>query len=488
MKIVLSSVLLLLLCSCAHSKKAEQQDVGGVSGVINNYLDDKGKNIQEQDGDTAAVAVPEIAQAAPQGNPTTDAGEIAKKPAADKIPDEIPGIQKIDLTGNARVDEWIDYFSRKDRERYVRMLERGSVYKEVVQNILVENGLPKELFYLAMIESGFVTHAKSRARAVGVWQFMKGTGKRYGLSTNSYVDERRDPIRATEAAAKYLRELYEVFQSWELSLAAYNCGEHRVLGAVMRGGTRDYWKLLEKGFLPKETQNYVPKFRAAVLVGENPGQYGIEVKVPEVIYPDLEAVEVPSPVALSEVARRAEIDVSEIKKYNPHLTNGVTPPQYDRYEVWVPSKQAKALTANVDSIPKVRVSARVQRENFEEKYYYVVRSGDNLSNLSRRFNQSVAHLREINNLSSGRLIAGQKLRISVKSYHVNSRLVQKATSKKSRRVASTSRSHVRLHRVKKGETLDSIARRFGVPIKSIREINKIARGQIFAGQTVKIPL
>ncbi|OFZ14733.1 MAG: hypothetical protein A2X86_18965 [Bdellovibrionales bacterium GWA2_49_15] len=460
--------------SCAHSKKAEPQkpEVGdGVSGVINNFLSVKENYIQKQDAGNA----PEVAPA-----------EVKNESAAAVDVDK--AIQKIDVSSNAHVEDWIDFFARRDRERFMRMLERGSVYKEVVQNILIENGLPKELFYLAMIESGFVTHAKSRARAVGVWQFMQGTSKRYGLSTNGHVDERRDPIRATEAAAKYLRELYEVFQSWDLALAAYNCGEHRVLGAVMRGGTRDFWKLYEKGLLPKETRSYVPKFRAALLVGENPAQYGIDVKVPMVIYPDLEAVEVPSPVSLSEVARRAGMDVEDIKKYNPHLTGGMTPPQYDRYEVWVPTSQAKVLMPQVDTIPRMRVTTRVQRENFEEKYYHLVRSGDNLSNLARRYKQSVSHLKNINNLASNRIYPGQKLRISVKSYHVNTIVVQKAPTKKGRNLASGNRPRLHLYKVRKGETLHGIARRFGVPVKTIKDANRIARGQIFAGQTVKIPL
>ncbi|MBI2520617.1 MAG: LysM peptidoglycan-binding domain-containing protein [Bdellovibrio sp.] len=472
MKIVLSIVLFLFLFSCAHKDRSNPQERNvseSIPGVINNFLTEKENRVQKQD----AASSTEVSQVEMKAELQLD---------VDKT------IQKIDVGSNAQVEDWIDFFARRDRERFIRMLERGSAYKEVVQNILIENGLPKELFYLALIESGFVTHAKSRARAVGVWQFMQGTSKRYGLSTNGHVDERRDPIRATEAAAKYLRELYEVFQSWDLALAAYNCGEHRVLGAVMRGGTRDFWKLYEKGLLPKETRNYVPKFRAAVLVGENPGQYGIDVKVPMVIYPDLEAVEVPSPVSLAEVARRVGMDVEDIKKYNPHLSGGITPPQYDRYEVWLPTSQAKILTPQADTIPKIKVITKVKRENFEEKYYHHVRTGDNLSTLARRYKQSVSHLKSINNLSSNRLYVGQKLRISVKSYHVNTVASQKVTSKKTRHIASGTRPRIYLHKVKRGETLHALARRFGVTVKTIKDANRIARGQIFAGQTVKIPL
>ena len=147
-------------------------------------------------------------------------------------------------------------------------------YKEVVQTILSENGLPEDLYYLAFVESGFVVNAKSSASAQGVWQFMKGTAKQYGLVVDSYMDERNDPIRSTEAASKYLRKLYSAYNSWELAFAAYNAGEYRVLSSIMKAEDRDFWKLSDKKMLPKETRNYVPKILAARHVAKNWSRYG----------------------------------------------------------------------------------------------------------------------------------------------------------------------------------------------------------------------
>src|SRR5690606_16029392 len=141
---------------------------------------------------------------------------------------------------NPEIQKWVKYFSEKDRKRFSHFLNRGEHYRDLIQATLESYSLPIELYYLAMIESGYVAHATSHASAVGAWQFMRSTGKRYGLYVDNYVDERRDPIRSTEAAAKYLTDLYNVFQSWELALAAYNCGENRVLRAVMQGKTRNF--------------------------------------------------------------------------------------------------------------------------------------------------------------------------------------------------------------------------------------------------------
>lgn len=152
---------------------------------------------------------------------------------------------RIPVELNEHVQRWITYFTERDRERFQRFLNRGQLYRDVVENVLEENDLPAELYYLAMIESGFRTDAHSHASAVGVWQFIPGTARRYGLRIDRYVDERRDPIRATEAAAKYLRDLYNVFGSWHLAMAAYNAGEIRVLRAVFKGRTRNFWELIK---------------------------------------------------------------------------------------------------------------------------------------------------------------------------------------------------------------------------------------------------
>ena len=246
---------------------------------------------------------------------------------------------------NEKVKFWLDYFTGRGKERFQRYLNRGERLRDVVQSTLEESGVPNELYYLAMIESGFVTHAYSHARALGVWQFIRATGRRYGLEANYYIDERRDPIHATEAAIKYLTDLYNAFLSWELAIASYNSGELRVLRAIMDGKTRDYWEMSEQRLLPKETRNYVPKFIAANLIGRNPEKYGFidPVQIQKETYPSVVAVEVPSPVRLSTIAKTAKVPLSELKEVNPHLRRGTTPPSRKAYEIWVPANWVNAV-------------------------------------------------------------------------------------------------------------------------------------------------
>ncbi|MCM0606122.1 MAG: lytic transglycosylase domain-containing protein [Xanthomonadaceae bacterium] len=241
------------------------------------------------------------------------------------------------------VKKWVTFFTTKDRERFARFIERGARYKDLVSSILKAEGVPPEIFYLGVIESGYVTHAKSHASAVGIWQFIKGTGQRYGLRVNKYVDERRDPVRATRAAARYLRDLYGQFNSWELALAAYNCGEGRIASVIRRAGTRDYWKLAHLGFLPEETQDYVPKFMAAVWIGQHPAQYGFQ-KTTKEEYPDLVGVEFPSFITLRSIAQVSRLGIESLELVNPHLSRGVIPPtSRSKYVLWVSEDQASKL-------------------------------------------------------------------------------------------------------------------------------------------------
>lgn len=190
--------------------------------------------------DEEIIKVTDITLAPQTHNQPTDSYRVERRM---RIPVEL----------NQHVQVWIEYFTTRDKERFQRFLDRGQPYRDVVENTLEENDLPAELYYLAMIESGFRTNALSHAKAVGVWQFIPGTARRYGLRIDRHVDERRDPIRATEAAAKYLRDLYNVFGSWHLAMAAYNAGEIRVLRAVFKGRTRNFWELIEAKTLPRVT-------------------------------------------------------------------------------------------------------------------------------------------------------------------------------------------------------------------------------------------
>lgn len=370
---------------------------------------------------------------------------------------------EIKLVINDSVKWWIDYFSKKDHKRFQRFLNRGYYYKEVVQTILEENGLPSELYYLAMIESGFVKSAKSHAKAVGTWQFMKGTGKSYGLKVNRYLDERKDPIRSTEAASKYLKDLYTAFGNWELAMAAYNCGEHRLLRSVMRGNSRDYWVLKKKLMIPKETRNYVPKFMAAIHIGQNPEIYGFKnpAKLTLSEFPDVEAVPVPGATSLKTIARHTGIDYKFLRKVNFHLKKGITPPNKSSYEIWIPKGKRSSLTAVNKVLRKYKIKNTYSADN-----YYRVKKGDNLSSISKKYKESVSYLKRLNNLKTNNIFVGQKLRIKAKSYS---------------RVGKSS-----YYFVKRGDNLSKISQKFRISLTKLKSLNKLSNNKIYTGQKLKI--
>jgi len=183
---------------------------------------------------------------------------------------------EVELVENDEVKKWINYFSNENRKTFERYLLRGTSYREMIELALVKEKIPKELYYLAMIESGFVLNATSDAKAVGIWQLIDSTARRYGLRVDDKVDERYDPYKSTKAAVQYLKDLHNVYQSWPLAIAAYNSGERRVLNAIMSNNGRDFWEISKKKLLPQETIDYVPKFMAARIIGEDLERFAID--------------------------------------------------------------------------------------------------------------------------------------------------------------------------------------------------------------------
>lgn len=334
---------------------------------------------------------------------------------SEKVPLHIP------VEINRNVSQWIKFFAERERERTTRYMERGEALRPHIEQILKENEVPPELYYLAMIESGFVTHAKSRAKAVGVWQFMPGTARNYGLIVNNKVDERRNWIKSTEAAASYLKDLNNVFGSWYLALAAYNAGEHRIVRSIMKGKTRDFWALAEAGLLPKETLNYVPKFLAAHIVGKNMKRFGFAPQVAEDDrWAAFETVSVPAGVRLSELSRVSSVPLDVLKRWNYDLIGGVTPPsKTGTVDIYMPKVHTAAFEAKKEEIAKLRGSGGRSEERVyasdgknESRGYdiYVVRRGDNLSIISKRIGTSVRTLMKVNGIRRGRIHPGQRLK------------------------------------------------------------------------------
>jgi membrane-bound lytic murein transglycosylase D len=244
-----------------------------------------------------------------------------------------------------RVWWWMRYYTVRDRERFERNLNRGENYLPLVQQILREYKLPQELFYLALIESGFVTHAKSTANAVGIWQFMRPTALNYGLDVDHVLDERRHPIEATHAAAKYLLFLHKKFQSWYLAIAAYNAGQGRISNAVKRGKTRDFWSLAERGYLPAETIDYIPKFLAAATIGEHLENFKFDQIKTKREWPEIASIELKlkkrSKLNIKEIARKTTLTETELLRFNPQLKQALNHPRLKKIRVWVPKDAAE---------------------------------------------------------------------------------------------------------------------------------------------------
>lgn len=248
-----------------------------------------------------------------------------------------PRYVSIPIESNAAVRRWIRYFGHDDRERFDRFMERGARYRILVQEILKENGVPPEMYYLGMIESGYASQARSHAKAVGIWQFMAPTARQYGLRVDKFVDERLDIRKSTKAAARYLKNLEREFGSWYLAMAAYNCGEGRVRRAVRRHGTRDFWTLAKRRALPAETVEYVPKFQAAMHIARNPARYGFKSK-PHFEFPDVKRLHVSANTPLTEIARRNRVSVSNLRALNPHVLRDRTSRARRGYDVWIPRR------------------------------------------------------------------------------------------------------------------------------------------------------
>lgn len=328
------------------------------------------------------------------------------------------------ITMNSKVEGWIDYFTGRGRPHMERYLGRSSRYVPVMKKILKESGLPEDLVYLALIESGFNLRARSRARAVGPWQFIKGTGKRYGLKVDPWVDERRDPIRSTQAAANYLKDLYLMFESWYLAAAAYNAGEYKILRTVDTLKTNNYWRICETKQLRRETRDYIPKLISAAIIAKNPERYGFG----DVAYLDpleFEEVEVNFPLTLRDLANIIQASEEDLWDLNPELLKRTVPPSTSHYTLRVPSGTRIVVERSLDQLKanrlptqlasnNIKSSARERLHNDLEKSDFIthtVRPGESLWSISEKYNCTVQQLFRWNDLKRSRIHPGRKLKI-----------------------------------------------------------------------------
>ncbi len=332
----------------------------------------------------------------------------------------------IPVVRNASVDRFVDIFENKQSDRMALYLKRSGRYEGMIRAKLRERGMPEDLVYLSMIESGFNPTARSKAQAVGLWQFIQGTGKRYGLRIDGYVDERKDPEKSTDAALRYLQDLHNQFGSWYLAAAAYNSGENRV-ARVMReetgsekGKEEDFWRIRRR--LPAETREYVPLMLAAALIGKEPHKYGLG-DVERYLPVPTEMVEVPGGTRLGVVAKAVGVSEKELTSLNPQLVRSMTPPGKNPYAVRIPegrrtqfaanferAREAAAVEARVEAARTARV-AKAARPTRSAAKYHNVRKGESLWTIARRNDTSVAALKRVNGLKGNTLRPGQRLRI-----------------------------------------------------------------------------
>ncbi len=235
---------------------------------------------------------------------------------------------------------WIRYFTVRERESFARTLNRAEIYRPLVQSALTEARLPKELFYLAFIESSYVNHATSQVSAVGIWQFMESTAKRFGLRVNGAMDERKHPVSSTYAAIRYLEFLHSRFNSWYLAIAAYNAGEGRIRKAIKDGRSTDFWTLADRGALPKETMEYLPKFLAATSIAFHLDHFGFTEIKPPYQWPKVSGLKIPSQMKLSKLSQMTGMSSKELLRYNPALSEKLRSNRRNTVQIWVPQNVA----------------------------------------------------------------------------------------------------------------------------------------------------
>jgi membrane-bound lytic murein transglycosylase D len=343
-----------------------------------------------------------------------------------------------------------------------------------MKNLLREKGLPEDLVYMSLIESGFNPYAYSRRKASGPWQFIYLTGKKYGLKANWWVDERRDPEKSTIAAAKYLKDLYDLFACWYLAAAGYNAGEGKIMNAMKRYRTEDFWELTKYRYLKRETKDYVPQMIAAALIAKDPEKYGfvgIEYQDPL----QYEKVNVPAVMDLRLIAKACEISLEALKDLNPELLRWCTPPDSPDYEIKIPVGKKELFLQNLEATPS--------QDKFQFKTH-IVKKGDTLSGIARLYRVDVEPILEINRLKrSSPLSVGMNLLIPIPK---DTKPIWVAERRLNGNGQSLQLSEI-TYTIKKGDTLWSIADEMGVNIGALSRWNNLnPEKKLMPGDKLKI--
>jgi membrane-bound lytic murein transglycosylase D len=359
-----------------------------------------------------------------------------------------------------------------------RGLARSGRYLPMIHRVFAEEGIPRDLAQMAMVESAFVPRAVSSARAHGLWQFMARTGRQYGLASNSLVDERSDPEKATRAAARYLTFLYELFHDWYLAMAAYNAGEGKILKAMAKTGATDFWQLAQTRAIKPQTQSYVPAVLAATLINRNPAHYGFEVEhEPALLY---DTVVLDRSVSLAALSRASQVPLEDLQALNPELKRSITPKQPDGYGLKVPPGQRETVAASLASVPTAKMPNGKR---------YVVRKGDTLAKIARKSGVSEDELAAFNGLAPGASVGrGRALEIPERPAAAEAARAKKPAASPRESKVSAEPPSPTSYKVRNGDTLYAIARKHGTTVEELTAANSLSpETRIRPGDTLTIP-
>ena len=364
----------------------------------------------------------------------------------------------ISVAENEHVKREIKSFTAGESSSFLEGYRRSGLYRPMILRKLSEAGLPSQLSWMPLVESWFKVRALSRASALGMWQFIHSTGLRYGLKRDSWVDERMDPEKSTDAAIAYLTELHEMFGDWPKALAAYNCGEARVMRLTRNssGEYVDFWDIYPQ--LPGETRRYVPRFLASLLIIDNPEKYGVALPDPLPAMDGYDTATVERAVRLEQIEKSLDLPTDSVKNLNPELRHWATPKS--TYSLKVPAGSHDRILATIGEVPEWKPPQEVYGT-------HVVRKGESLYVIARRYRTSVTQLKRINNLRSNLIRPGQKLRVrgSVGGITVDGK-----------------------YQVRQGDTLSRIAQAHGVGLSALLNANALStRSTIYPGQWIAIP-
>lgn len=435
-------------------------------------IDTDAPDVQESDDPDMALVVNEqdvcldqeldlLSKSGQWGDETTEA---SPEVVADEVVYDFP------VTINKQVQAYLDLFQNRQKKMFSRWLARSTRYLPYMQQELEKAGLPKDLAYLSMIESGYNQRAYSSAKAVGLWQFMRATGKQYHLRIDNYVDERRDLEKSTGAAIAFLTDLYDYFGDWHLAVAAYNAGPGKIRSGLRKHKVDNFWDLAGKRHLRLETKRYVPKLIAAIIISREPEKYGFS----NIAYQkpiSYSALQVGPSLSLDAVALISGSDIKTIKDLNPELRKAKTPPNSSVYTVKIPQGKEQYAASNID---------RLHRYVSTGYKTHKIQRGESVAAICRRYNINTTTLLKVNNLRSSTLVAGTNLRIPYST--VKYQLLPKGDSAQ----LAAYKDNLILHRIKSGETISKIAKKYSVPPEMIvswnglQSIHRIRAGQQLA--------